>query len=748
MPMISKPNDGRGSFRIRPELSGALSAAIITLPMAVAYGVTAFGRLGPDFRPQAALIGLNAAVFGGFISALFGGTPAQISGPKAPLTLILTFVVGTLVAETAIPTTVVNREMIIVGLASACVLIGGLAQLLFGILKMGSVVKYVPHPVVAGFMNGIAILLIWKQLNPFLGFEQGYRFSEMIAGFSPSNGMTLLVGFSTLTAIFLSKRYVRRVPSLLSGLIVGSCVYVMLTLLPHFSERYAIAAVGELRSAFPAPTAFFALFNYNLANIPLSVYSNLVVYGVVLGVVGSMESLMSSVAIDNLSGKRHDSNRELLGQGLGNVAASLFGALFSAGSIPRSVANYRAGARSKLSGAVSGLLILAIFLTMAPLIGRIPLAVFSGIIISVGIDLFDRSTFRFFRALHNTKTARKDVAISLLINLCVAGITVSVNLVTAVLIGVAISAVYSIAKTSTSVLRREYSGRQGTSKVVRQDSHSRCLQEHGEKIIVFELQGPIFFGSADRLALLIEKKTSEAMYCILDMKQVNEIDTTGANILVRLHRVMRRQDKRLLITHLTDNPSLWGFLEATGAAGDIPHEHFFEDTDAALEWAEERILSEFGSEKVRRAYALDETDLLKGFDPQELETFRGMLDCMTFSRGEELIREGGQSRDLYILTHGSVSVKIKLPSNNRKKRLFTFGAGVVFGEMALLDGNPRSAQVLAEEDSEVYRLTYERFEKLCLEDPSVAVKLLQNIALVLTHRLRVRSEEVRMLEDR
>ena len=159
------------------------------------------------------------------------------------------------------------------------------------------------------------------------------------------------------------------------------------------------------------------------------------------------------------------------------------------------------------------------------------------------------------------------------------------------------------------------------------------------------------------------------------------------------------------------------------------------------------MLSEYYSEEDCRYFPLDETELLQGFGPDEREVFRGELDCLKFGQGEELLREGEESRDLYILTRGSVSIKIHLPSSNRKKRLFTFGAGVVFGEMAMLDGNPRSAQVLAEEDSEVYRLSHEHFGKLCSENPDVAVKLLQNIALVLTHRLRVRSEEVRMLED-
>ena len=152
-------------------------------------------------------------------------------------------------------------------------------------------------------------------------------------------------------------------------------------------------------------------------------------------------------------------------------------------------------------------------------------------------------------------------------------------------------------------------------------------------------------------------------------------------------------------------------------------------------------------EEERRHYTLAEKDLLQGFNQRELETFRNALVCLSFSRGEQVIREGEETRDQYILTRGLVSVKIHLPASNRHKRLFTFSAGVVFGEMALLDGSPRSAQVVAEEDSEVYRLSYDRFGKLCRENSGVAIKLLKNIAMVLSHRLRVRSDEVRMLED-
>lgn len=150
---------------------GGLSAAIITLPMSIAYGIAAFATLGPDFRPHAALIGLNAAIVGGFFAALLGGTPAQISGPKATLTLFMTTVVAGLAADPILQGLPPGKEWIILGLASLCVAVGGITQVLSGRLGLGNIVKYIPYPVVSGFMNGIAILLVWNQLPPFFGLK-------------------------------------------------------------------------------------------------------------------------------------------------------------------------------------------------------------------------------------------------------------------------------------------------------------------------------------------------------------------------------------------------------------------------------------------------------------------------------------------------------------------------------------------------------------------------------------------------
>jgi sulfate permease, SulP family len=471
-------------------------------------------------------------------------------------------------------------------------------------------------------------------------------------------------------------------------------------------------------------------------------------YGVVLGMLGSMESLMSSSALENLSDINVDSNKELLGQGVGNIIASLFGSISSAGSIIRSHANIKAGGKSRLSGAICSAIMFICIWTIAPLISKIPLSIFAGVIISVGLTLLDLSVLRFARFYSPFSGIQKDIFISLFVHVCVIIITVTVSLTSAVLIGTLLSTAYFIVKMGMTSIRRQYSGLDITSKKIRQSVQYSCLKNNGKEIQIFELQGPIFFGSADKLTRLIESRTRDATFCILDMNHVSEIDSTGAIILIRLYKRFLKSGKRLLITHIHDGHSIKDFLTVTGLLSELNEKHIFLDTDEALEWAEDRIISELCYINDHKKYKLGELEVLHNFNDDELEIFKQFLDLKTFKKGEAIINEGQADRDLLMLTHGLVSITLHLPNSDRKNRLFTFSSGATIGEMALLDGNPRSADVWADDDSEFYRLTYDGYKKICDDYPQIALKLVTNIGSVISHRLRIRSQELRMLADR
>ena len=730
---------------IRGDFSGALSAAIICIPLSIGYGMIVYGPLGTGFLPFAALLGIYGCLLGGICASLLGGTEIQITAPKAPLSLILAAFVAPLTLSLQIPDSA-SGNILIVALASLCVLTGGAIQFLFGTLRLGNLIKYVPYPVVSGFMNGIALILIYEQIAPLTG--AGGHVSPFEIFYNPAvvQPVTFVVGLTTIIVIFLAGRLIKAVPAALIGLVAGTALFYALKNIAGVSAPGPVIGNFSFQWLKPdiLPAAFSLAGNVDLAEL----FPRILVTGFVLGAIGSLESLLSALAADNLTGTRHRSNRELIGQGIGNMINAVFAALPSAGSELHNMANYRAGGRTRRSSLLCVLLILLIVVTLGPVIGKIPLTVIAAIIISVGFGLFDKWTLDLFRNLLQAREQRKRIIANLAVTVMVALITVCVNLIVAVLIGIAIASGLFVARMGKSIVKRKYAGDQVRSKKVRSIKNNFLLQDRGKGIIVYELFGPLFFGSADNLAREIEGAMSRCTYCILDMKRVNEIDSTGAKILGQISKKFYASGKYLLISYLQDNPSLSNSLKAMGVYKVLGENCFFPDTDAALEWAEDNVLTQsLEPAGASGAIQLEQMDILRDFTPQEVSALERKLTRKTFNRGEIIVKEGDNDRNLFFLVKGLVSVRIHLPQSDRYKRLISYSAGVAFGEMAFLDGSPRSADVWSDEGSEAYVLSPDEFAVLQNEAPQIAIKLIRNIALEISERLRIRTNEVRVLEE-
>ncbi|MGD9176112.1 MAG: SulP family inorganic anion transporter, partial [Desulfobacterales bacterium] len=543
-----------------------------------------------------------------------------------------------------------------------------------------------------------------------------------------------------------ARRFIRVVPASLVGLLVGTALFYALDKITGTAGLGPV--IGNFSFHWPRPDILpkisRILWNINLADL----FPRILVTGFVLGSIGALESLLSSLAADNIAGTRHNSNKELIGQGAGNVLNAVFSALPSAGSELHNMANYGAGGRTRLSSLLCGLLILLIVITLGPFIGKIPLTVIGGIIISVGIGLFDRWTLDLFRNLSQAGKQRKRIIANLSVTMVVVIITVCVNLIVAVLIGIAIASGLFVSRMGKSIVKRTYSGDQIRSKKVRSLKNNQLLEERAKGIIVYELRGPLFFGSADNLAREIEGALDNFTYCILDMKRVDEIDSTGAKILGQISKKITACGKYLLVGYLSANPSLSDFLKAMGAYETLGEDCFFADTDAALEWAEDNVLTR--SIDLAGAFGkiqLAQMDILRDFKANEIDLLARKLTTATFGQGDTIVKEGDTDRRLFLLVKGLVGVHIHLSQSERSKRLITYSPGVTFGELAFLDGSPRSAEVRAEVDSETYVLSPDDFNLLQDENPAIAVKLIRNIALEISERLRIRTNEVRALEE-
>ncbi|MFP5504116.1 MAG: SulP family inorganic anion transporter, partial [Candidatus Sericytochromatia bacterium] len=388
---------------IKGDLMGGLTAGIVALPLALAFGVAS---------GMGAAAGLYGAIIVGILAALFGGTPAQVSGPTGPMTVV---VAGFIAANTGEP-----------GLIFLAVALAGVFQIVFGLLRVGDYIKFIPYPVISGFMSGIGVIIIVQQIAPFLGLASEARILEAVKKIPETvmamNPTAAALGALSLALVYLSPRVIKGVPGPLVAIVVGTLVAVVL--------RLDVPVIGELPSGLPG---------LQWPGGSLETWGVVVVPALVLAVLGAIDSLLTSLVADNITKTRHNSNQELIGQGIGNAVAGLFGGLPGAGATMRTVVNVKAGGRERLSGAVHGLILLLALVGLGALASRIPLAVLAGILITVGIGIVDYKGIR-----HALRAPRGDTAIMLVVLV----LTVFVDLMQAVAIGLIMAAMLVVKRLS------------------------------------------------------------------------------------------------------------------------------------------------------------------------------------------------------------------------------------------------------------------------------------------------------------
>ena len=449
---------------VRGDLFGGVTAAIIALPMALAFGVAS--GAGPA-------AGLYGAVLVGLFAALFGGTPTLISEPTGPMTVVMTAIIAHLVAA--------NPEQ---GMAMAftVVMLAGILQMVFGALKLGHYVTMMPYTVISGFMTGIGMILIVLQLGPFLGHATPPggvigtigAIPAMIADIQPAETALAIFTFG-LIALF-PKRLIRLLPPQLLALVAGTLLSVFLL------ANVDIRQIGEIPTGLPA---------LQMPVFTASQWQLMVIDAAVLAVLGSIDALLTSVIAESMTRKEHSSNKELFGQGMGNLASGLFGGIPGAGATMGTVVNIQTGGRSALSGLTRALLLMVVVLWAAPLTSHIPLAVLAGIALKVGVDIIDWS---FLRRAHRVSSK------AAMIMYGVIALTVFVDLITAVALGVFVANVLTIERMvrlqSRSMKTIEH---RDVSNDLTHDEQTLLQQAKG-RILVFALGGPLIFGVAKAIS--------------------------------------------------------------------------------------------------------------------------------------------------------------------------------------------------------------------------------------------------------
>lgn len=537
---------------LRGDIMGGVTAGIVALPLALAFGEAS--GAGP-------FAGLYGAIIVGFLAALFGGTGSQISGPTGPMVVVFAGVYASLGGN---PT-----------LVFAAVVLAGLLQIVFGFMKVGQLIRLVPYPVVSGFMSGIGVIIIALQMSRLFGHEPTGSGTIPALGAIPGavmdpNMVALAIGLMTLAIVFTwPKQLGKWIPAPLAALVIATLTSVLVAGAP---------ILGEVPTGLPS--FIMPTFDQDSALIVIEA-------AFLLALLGAIDSLLTSLVADNMTRTRHDSNQELIGQGIGNTVAGLFGGVPGAGATMRTVVNIRSGGQFKISGMMHGIVLLLTALVLAPMASLIPHAALAGILVKVGYDIIDWS---YLKRAH--RGPRWDLALMAI----VLGLTVFVDLITAVAVGVVLAALAFIKQLSETQLKKL----NVTEREIENPEEKEMLARAEGAVTLFDFGGPLSFGAAADLGHHVrEKANGKVKVLILDFTRVPFLDLSAAKAVETIVEDAVAAGKQLYVAGVNEDVS--DVLHGLDVAPSIPDEFWFKDRRSAL--AQAIIVTEGNAEAVEEKAA-------------------------------------------------------------------------------------------------------------------------------------------------
>ena len=600
---------------LKGDLFGGLTAGVVALPLALAFGVSS--GLGPS-------AGLYGAIFVSFFAALFGGTNTQISGPTAPMTAVSMLVIGGIIA--------INNGDVEKALPAILIifLLSGLMQIGLGLLKLGTYIKYIPNPVVSGFMTAIGVIILITQILPSVGYypkdDEAYvgqfkphaeevllekilleeesegilvleDFKETIAraaeiseeqilvesktlagkesggvlgtvkvlprAMKNINWLELCLALATIVIIYGFKKITTAIPSTLVALLVVSGV--------AFGLGLDYRPIEEIPSGLPMIN--FGIFSeFSLSSVVPYIFTALT-----LALLGAIDSLLTSVVADNMTKTKHKPNKELIGQGIGNTIAALFGGIPGAGATIRTVVNINAGGKTRLSGMLAGVLLLIILLLLGPAASQIPAAVLAGILVTVGIGVMD---WKGLKAIPNLPKTEVFIMIVVLI------LSSVWNLVYAVGIGLVLASLTFMKEISDLTFKRSTITKLANLK--RLSDTVDLPQNLKEEIIIKDINGPLFFGSTSDFQLMAKQIPSESTTVIIKMDEVTYMDQSGVFAMEDVVIEICKNNKTVLLLEVLEQP--FYMMERINIIPDlVPKNQIFETEEECLIWIKNNV---------------------------------------------------------------------------------------------------------------------------------------------------------------
>ncbi|MDK0918749.1 SulP family inorganic anion transporter [Clostridium perfringens] len=543
--LLDDKENGFSKEQFFKDLIAGIIVAIIALPLSIALGISS------GVSPEKGLI---TAIIAGFIISLLGGSRVQIGGPTGAFVVIVFGII---------------QNHGVDGLIIATFM-AGIILVLFGLLRFGSLIKYIPYPITVGFTSGIAVTLFSTQVKDFLGLSMTKTPSEFIpkweayiSHINTTNLYTLAIGLLALIILIFWPKINKKIP--------GSLIALIVTTLVVFIFNLPVATIGsqfgKISSNIPMP---------HIPNLNLNTLKALIGPAFTIALLGGIESLLSAVVSDGMIGDKHNSNAELIAQGVANMGSSLFGGIPATGAIARTAANVKNGGRTPISGIVHSITLLLIMLVFMPLAKFIPLTTLSAILIIVSYNM---SEWRTFKAI--LKAPKSDIAILLTTFF----LTVLFDLVIAIGIGMVVSMCLFMRRVATSIEVNELNESDCSDKS-NIDTDMENLKV-GENVLVYDIRGHLFFGAVDTFMNTMKEINDDAKVLVLRMRHTKTLDVTGYKQIKNIALSCKSRNMTLIISELQEQPKkvmrLMGFIDTLG------EDHFATNFDEALEKANSLI---------------------------------------------------------------------------------------------------------------------------------------------------------------
>jgi len=700
---------------------GGLAAATLVLPQAMAFGIALWLPIHGN-SGAAALAGLITAAMLCLASGILRGTSGMVSAPTGPTLILLT------AAAATYQTQGVNPEMMTTALLLTVTLAGAL-QMGIGLLNLGSIIKFIPYPVVSGFMTGTGILMVLSQRHAL--WPDGA--SPWIPLLTAITTIATMHGLPRLLERFAPNRLPKLPPTIL-GLVVGTLVFHLLSLTTGtpISATWTVGTLPDLSAIH---------IGFDLQQIPHLPLTIILLSALALAVLASLDTLLTAVIADVATGQRHDARRELAAQGCGQMLCALLGGMSGAGTTGASLVAIESGGRA-WSGLFTGIAFLLLIVVMAPIATWLPISVFAGIIIHVSLfSMVDLEILQWIKS----RRARQDAAIALI----VIAVTVYYNLMVAVGLGIALSVVEFLrAQVDNTIIHRRWALRERASMRHRPPEEREAIAAQAIQVEGYDLQGSLFFGSADSLFSAINR--SPAKFVILSLRRVLQVDLTAIRMIGQIAGTLRQHDGELILTHASTR---------LGLARSKNHPHYrvipyhaqqdirsFSQTEAAIEYVENRLLQAQGIIPAHQMAHCPprHAKLFRHLTDQQFAHLEPWLTPHQAHADDYLFHYQGAGDALLIIVSGEVEALLPY-RKKRRIRLAIYGPGMEVGEASFINPGPRKADLRAISDCEWVEISHEALQRIGEQHPRLALRLIQILAKELGDRMASADAIVRRL---